>query len=85
MANYNVNISSVSLGAGLGNQGVGTRGPVGPQGATGPDPSVDFARETTLISFTNTINSLNTTVQQLSAVQSNLDYIGGITWKSQLR
>jgi hypothetical protein len=36
MANYNVNISASSLGASIGNQSVGVKGPIGAKGDTGP-------------------------------------------------
>ena len=66
----------------------GATGPTGPQGttgATGPDPTVDFARETTLLSISSVLTSMNTAVSSLSAIQQSLDYLGGLTWHSQLR
>jgi hypothetical protein len=63
----------------------GPRGLTGSTGATGPDPSVDFARETTLISILASITSLNNSVASLSTIQQSLDYIGNTGWKSEFR
>ena len=66
----------------------GSTGPTGPRGttgATGPDPTVDFARETTLLSISSILTSMNTAVSSLTVIQQSLDYLGGLTWHSQLR
>jgi hypothetical protein len=59
---------------------VGAKGSTGSTGATGPDPSVHFARETSLVTILASINSLNASVQSLSTIQQSLDYIGNTGW-----
>jgi len=61
-------------------------GIVGPVGATGSnaDPTVDFAKESTLFSMFGAISQLNTAVNALSTQQSVIS-IGGLTWSSQVR
>jgi hypothetical protein len=55
----------------------------GPRGSNA-DPTVDFARESTVTSLFTSINTLNTTIAGLQTI-SNATVIGGITLNSQVR
>jgi hypothetical protein len=61
-------------------------GIVGPVGATGSnaDPTVDFAKESTLFSMYGAISSLNLAINGLIAQQA-VTSIGGLTWSSKNR
>ena len=61
-------------------------GIIGPTGATGSnaDPTVDFAKESTLFNIYGAISSLNIAVNNLAG-QQVVTSIGGLTWSSKYR